>query len=93
MDEASFIKVITNTFMHNHSFIQFYSCLLVVKGINEIYFIWAYMSLFGNEELISSDCVMTPKEKNVRGLSSLITNLNIFIRCPDLSKGKVFLKQ
>lgn len=39
MDEALFIKVIINTFKHDHGFIQFYSCPLVVKGINEIYFI------------------------------------------------------
>lgn len=39
MDEAPFIKVIINTFKHDHDFIQFYSCLLLVKGISEIYFI------------------------------------------------------
>ena len=31
---------------------------------------------------------MTPKEKNVRGLGSLIINLNTFIKCLDLSRGK-----
>lgn len=48
MDEASFIKVITNTCKHNHSFSQFYSSLQVVKSINEIHFIWAHMNLFSN---------------------------------------------
>lgn len=37
--------------------------------------------------------VMTPKEKNIRGLCSLITNWNTFIKCPDLSKGKKNVSQ
>lgn len=46
MDEEWFIKVITNTFKHNHSFIPAYSCLLVVKGINETFYISIYESIW-----------------------------------------------
>lgn len=45
MNESSFVRVISNTFKQNNSFIQFYSCLLVVKGRNEINFISAHMNL------------------------------------------------
>lgn len=31
---------------------------------------------------------MTPKEKNIRSLCSIIKNMNTFIKCPNLSKGK-----
>lgn len=45
MNEAPFVRAIRDTFKQNHGFIQFYSCLLVVKGINEIHFISSHMNL------------------------------------------------